>query len=75
MERAPRLYRRKRERGGVLLGLCAGIGAHLGIDPVLVRLGFVLLTLLHYAGLAVILIYLLFALFVPYEPSADDGQG
>ena len=75
MERAPRLYRRRRERGGILLGLCAGIGAHLGYDPVLIRLVFVLLCLLHYAGLAVILVYLLFALFVPYEPEPADGEG
>ena len=67
----PRLYRRRRDQGGILLGLCAGIGAHLGLDPVLIRLGFVLLAVLHYAGLAVILVYLLFALFVPYAP-ADE---
>jgi len=67
----PRLYRRRRDQGGILLGLCAGIGAHLGLDPVLIRLGFILLAVLHYAGLAVILVYLLFALFVPYAP-ADE---
>jgi len=65
----PRLYRRRRDQGGILLGLCAGIGAHLGLDPVLIRLGFILLAVLHYAGLAVILVYLLFALFVPYAPA------
>lgn len=73
MDRAPRLWRRRRDRGGILLGLCAGIGAHLGIDPVLIRLAFVLLTVLHYAGLAVILVYLLFSLFVPYEPQSGEG--
>lgn len=69
MERAPRVYRRRRAEGGVLLGLCAGIGAHLGLDPIIVRLLLVLLLLLPPAGLAVIIIYLLFALFVPYEPA------
>jgi phage shock protein PspC (stress-responsive transcriptional regulator) len=73
VERTPRLYRRRRGQGGILLGLCAGIGAHVGIDPVLIRLAFVLLTVLHYAGLAVILVYLLFALFVPYAPETDSG--
>ena len=68
MERAPRVWRRRRGRGGILLGLCAGIGEHLGVDPIIIRLGLLLLTVLHYAGLAVVLIYLLFALFVPYEP-------
>jgi phage shock protein PspC (stress-responsive transcriptional regulator) len=52
----------------LLLGLCAGIGEHLGVDPVLVRLVLVLLVFMHYAGFAVILIYLLFALLVPYKP-------
>jgi len=69
MERTPRVYRYRRDQGGVLLGLCAGIGHHLGIDPVLVRLVLLLLTVLHYAGLAVILVYILFALFVPYKPT------
>jgi len=68
MERMPRLYRRTRQRGGVLLGLCAGIGAHLGLDPALVRLAALLLVFLHYAGLAVVIIYVLFALCIPYEP-------
>jgi len=72
MQRSSRLYRRKREQGGILLGLCAGIGEHLGIDPVLVRLVLVLLTVLHYAGLAVILVYFLFGLLVPYAPE-DAG--
>ena len=76
MERAPRVLRRRRDRGGVLLGLCAGIGAHLGIDPIIVRLLLLLLVLLPPAGLAVIIIYLLFALFVPYETvGADHDNG
>ena len=62
MERSPRLWRKSRSEGGILLGLCAGIGEHLGIDPVLVRLVMILLTVLHYAGLAVIIIYLIFGL-------------
>lgn len=70
--REPRLWRKRRSEGGVLLGLCAGIGAHLGYDPVLVRLVFVLLLLLVPAGLAVALVYLLFALFVPNKP---EGEG
>lgn len=69
MERSPRILRRRRDRGGVLLGLCAGIAAHLGLDPLLIRFGLLLLVLLPPSGLAVILIYLLFALFVPYEES------
>lgn len=67
------MWRRRRNRGGILLGLCAGLGAHLGIDPLVVRLAFVLMLVMSVAGLAVILVYLLFALFVPYEPEAGAG--
>jgi len=73
VERTPRLYRCRRNRGGILLGLCAGLAAHLGIDPLVVRLAFVLLVVISYAGLAVVLVYLLFALFVPYEPEPGAG--
>ena len=73
MERSPRLRRVRRGQGGVLLGLCAGIGAHLGVDPLLVRLVFMSLVILSVAGLAMLVLYLLFALFVPYDdqPSAN----
>ena len=67
MQRAENIRRKRRTKGGVLTGLCAGIAAHLGVDPVLVRLTLTLLTLLHYAGLAVILVYFLFSLYVPFE--------
>ena len=67
MERTPRLLRRRRGQGGMLLGLCAGIGAHLGVDPVLVRFALVAMTFLSVAGLAVPVLYLLFAICVPYE--------
>lgn len=70
--RAPKIWRRRRNAGGVLTGLCAGIGAHLGLDPVLIRLALVLLALLPPAGLSVIVVYFLFALFVPYEPASGS---
>ena len=72
MERTPRVYRRTRRQGGVLLGLCAGIADHLAIDPIIVRLALLLLCLTQTAGLAVIIIYLLVALFVPYGPAGTD---
>jgi phage shock protein PspC (stress-responsive transcriptional regulator) len=67
-----RIFRLRRNRGGVLLGLCGGIGKHLGVDPVLVRLAFVLLVTVPASGLGVILVYLLFCLFIPYEPDFSD---
>jgi phage shock protein PspC (stress-responsive transcriptional regulator) len=51
----------------MLLGLCAGIGAHLDIDPLLVRFVLPALTLLSVGGLAVVLLYLVFGLMVPRE--------
>jgi phage shock protein PspC (stress-responsive transcriptional regulator) len=67
MERAPRVLRKPRGKGGVLLGLCAGLAAHLGLDPLVIRFGLLLLMLLAPAGLAVPVLYLIFALFVPVE--------
>jgi phage shock protein PspC (stress-responsive transcriptional regulator) len=68
MERAP-LYRVRRGQGGVLLGLCAGIGNHLGVDPIFVRLVMVLLFFVPVGGFAVAPIYFLFALFTPVRPA------
>lgn len=45
---------------GKLFGVCAGIGNYFGIDPLLVRIGFVLGTLLGFGSF--ILIYLAIAL-------------
>jgi phage shock protein PspC (stress-responsive transcriptional regulator) len=45
---------------GKLFGVCSGIGNYFGIDPLLVRIGFVLGTLLGFGSF--ILIYLAIAL-------------
>ncbi|MBU7580763.1 MAG: PspC domain-containing protein [Porphyrobacter sp.] len=45
---------------GKLAGVCAGIGNYFGIDPLLVRIGFVLGTLLGFGSF--ILIYIAIAL-------------
>ncbi|MXO47031.1 PspC domain-containing protein [Erythrobacter vulgaris] len=47
-------------QNGKLMGVCAGIGRHFGIDTTLVRVGFVLGTLLGFGSF--ILIYLGIAL-------------
>jgi phage shock protein PspC (stress-responsive transcriptional regulator) len=80
VERTPRLLRQRRGKGrmlygifgdgGSLLGLCAGIGAHLGVDPVIVRLVWLVLTFLPVGGLVMIPLYVIFALCVPFEPDA-----
>jgi phage shock protein PspC (stress-responsive transcriptional regulator) len=67
MARTERLLRRSRKRGGLLLGLCAGIGAHLDVDPVLVRIVLLGAMFLSVGGLSVVPLYLIFGLMVPLE--------
>lgn len=58
-----RLYRSKDER--MLFGVCGGFGTYFDMDPTLVRLVFVLLTLATGIGLV---IYLIMAIITPQEP-------
>ena len=58
-----KLYRSQTNR--MVGGVCGGLGEHFGIDPTLVRLLFVFLTLLGGHGL---LIYLVFLIVVPNAP-------
>jgi phage shock protein C len=57
----PRSLTRDKTRS-VLGGVAAGLGSYLDVDPVLVRLGFVLLALVHGIG---VLFYLLCWLVLP----------
>ena len=50
-EEVKRLYRSSKDK--VLGGVCGGIAEYLNVDPVIVRLGWVLLTLLS-MGLGII---------------------
>jgi len=58
-----RLYRSRRDR--VLLGVCGGIARYFGVDPVLVRLIWLLVSLGPFPG---ILGYLVAAILMPEEP-------
>lgn len=58
-----RLYRSNTDR--VIAGVGGGLGEYLGIDPIWIRIGFVLLTV---GGGAGILIYLIMWLLVPRAP-------
>ncbi len=59
-----------RSRTDVMLGgVCAGLANFLGIDPVIVRIFFVLLVIFDGAG---ILIYLLLWLVMPKEDATTD---
>ena len=58
-----RLYRSRSDRK--IAGVCGGIAEHFGWDPTLVRLGWVLLTLMGGSG---VLIYLVLWLVMPEAP-------
>jgi phage shock protein PspC (stress-responsive transcriptional regulator) len=62
-----RLYRI--HEGAMLAGVCNGIGAYVAVDPTLVRIGFVLLTIFWGTGL---LVYVVMAIVVPEARSPEE---
>lgn len=58
-----RLYRSRRSR--MLLGVCGGVAEYFGLDPSLVRLGWILFSCMGAAG---ILAYFICAVVVPDNP-------
>lgn len=66
-----KLYRSRKNK--IVAGVAGGIAEYFDIDPVFVRIGFVLLTVFHGAGL---IIYITCAIIVPKEEmvysSADN---
>lgn len=52
----------------VVFGIAGGLGRYLGIDPVVVRIGFVLLTVFGGSG---ILLYLIALVVIPEEKPGD----
>lgn len=64
MNTQKRLYRSTKDR--MFAGVCGGISQYLDVDPTLVRLVFVALTLMGGPG---IIVYLVLMLVVPEEPS------
>jgi phage shock protein C len=61
-----RLYRSTQDR--MFAGVCGGIAEYLEVDPTLVRLAFVALTLLGGPGLV---IYIVLMLIVPEKPQEE----
>ena len=55
-----RLYRSRKNR--IIAGVCGGLGEYFGIDPVIIRLLWVLLVLLYGTG---ILAYLIAWMIIP----------
>lgn len=62
-----RLYRSRTDRS--LAGVCGGLAEYFQVDPTLVRVLFVLFTLMGGPGL---IVYIALALIVPEEPEYDD---
>ncbi len=58
-----RLYRSRKQRS--LAGVCGGIAEYLGVDPSLVRIAWVILSM---AGGPALLLYIVMAAVVPEEP-------
>ncbi len=65
-----KLYRSRKNR--VFLGVCGGLGEYFGVDPVLVRLIFILSILL--LGPLSFLIYVLFAIVIPETPWYEEKE-
>jgi phage shock protein C len=65
---ATRLLRRSRE-DRVIAGVCGGLGRYLGVDPVLLRIAFVVLTVTGGSGL---LLYLLAMVVIPDQQEHED---
>lgn len=64
----PRLLRRSR-RDRMIAGVCGGLGRYLDVDPVLLRIAFVVLAI---AGGSGILIYILGAILIPGEKPGEE---
>ena len=64
-----RLYKSRRDR--MLFGVLGGIAEYFALDPSLVRIGYVLITVFT-VGLPGILLYFLMALIVPSPPRSHD---
>ncbi|MBI5958936.1 MAG: PspC domain-containing protein [Chloroflexi bacterium] len=69
MNASKRLYRSTQDR--MFAGVCGGVAGYLDVDPTLVRLFFVALTLMGGPG---IIIYLVLMLIVPEGPDVQQQK-
>lgn len=67
MSEPKKLYRSRKDR--MIAGVCGGLGKYFGIDPVLLRIVFVVLTFFRGSG---VILYLILAIVVPNEP--EEGK-
>jgi len=64
----PKLLRRSRH-DRVISGVCGGLGRYLGVDPILLRIAFVVLAI---AGGSGILIYIVAIIVIPEEKPGEN---
>lgn len=65
-DKIKKLYRSKKEK--VILGVCGGLGRYFNIDPLLVRIIFIIFTLVKGIG---VLVYFISAIIIPLEPKEE----
>lgn len=64
-----RLY--KSSRNKKILGVCAGIAEYLGVDPVLIRLLWIIFAFVVGSG---IIVYIIAAIIMPYDTEINDDD-
>ena len=67
--RPKRFYRSREDRW--LAGVCGGLGEYFDIDPLLVRIGFIIITVVYGMG---IILYIAMAIFVEENPHQSPRQ-
>lgn len=67
-----KLYRSKTNRK--ISGVCAGIANYFNVDPTVVRVAWIILSVLT-AFMVGVIIYVLCAFIIPEEPDAFETQG
>jgi phage shock protein C len=67
MTETKRLYRSRQDR--MLAGVCAGLGAYLGVDPTIVRILWVILSIFPGSLIGGVIAYVVLALIIPEEPA------
>jgi phage shock protein C len=70
MDSTKRITRSQSDR--LLGGVAGGLAAYLGIDPLIIRIAFIALTVLNGFGM---ILYLALWVLVPNEDSATDARG
>ena len=67
-QKPKRLYRSRRDRQ--IAGVCGGLGEYFNVDPTLIRILWVLLTLTIGTGL---MLYIILAIIIPEESMIQEG--